>query len=170
MLTNRNRHITLHCEIAVYEFCFVMILRICFERMYEGILYVPCCCLYCSDNCLGTVFYLSVSSTWGRSYSLLMLRWSLTNCFVLSFRHLKSYNWLLFSSFNQWPKPLETIFFFFFAYFLQMWKISKHGFGYYLYCSFAALITIASSLISSTPFKKKLLRCVYIYVNYLHSL
>lgn len=113
MLTNRNRHITLHCEIAVYEFCFVMILRICFERMYEGILYVPCCCLYCSDNCLGTVFYLSVSSTWGRSYSLLMLRWSLTNCFVLSFRHLKSYNWLLFSSFNQWPKPLETIFFFF---------------------------------------------------------
>lgn len=113
MLTNRNRHITLHCEIAVYEFCFVMILRICFERMYERILYVPCCCLYCSDNCLGTVFYLSVSSTWGRSYSLLMLRWSLTNCFVLSFRHLKSYNWLLFSSFNQWPKPLETIFFFF---------------------------------------------------------
>lgn len=139
MLTNRNMHIRLHCEIAVYEFCFMTILCSCFDRVYEGILYVPCCCLYCSDNCPGTVFYLSVSSTWGRNCSLLMLRWSLTNCLVLSFRHLKSYNWLLFLSFNQWPKPLETIFFFCI---LQMWKISKHGFGYYLYCSFAAFITL----------------------------
>ena len=63
MLTNINVHIGQHYEIAVSEFCFVMIVLIYFEIVYERRLHVICCCLYCSGNCLGIVVCLSVSST-----------------------------------------------------------------------------------------------------------